>query len=150
MPPAFLDIVAAFALFRRSAINLPIIVTLFHNTILPLFCRAHPLTPYKRLVYILKIHVKYIHFRSRRTLNTSYRSARQHLSDRRIYIPGSHLYLLATLAPNARLVFSSTARHLYIRGVNTRLEAKADLLANTVISGSSGTSKFLQGAIPEY
>ena len=37
MSPAFLDIVAAFALFRRSAINLLIIVILLHNTVLPLF-----------------------------------------------------------------------------------------------------------------
>ena len=49
-------------------------------------------------MHLLKIHVKYIHFRSRRTLNTSYRSARDHLLDRRIYIPGAHLYLTAILA----------------------------------------------------
>ena len=42
MPPAFLDIVVAFALFRRSAINLPIIVTLFHNTILSPFLSCAP------------------------------------------------------------------------------------------------------------
>ena len=44
MAPAFLDIVVAFALFRRSAINLPIIVTLFHNTIFTLFllCASTP------------------------------------------------------------------------------------------------------------
>ena len=42
MSPAFLDIVAAFALFRRSAINLLIIVILLRNTVLPLFYRAHP------------------------------------------------------------------------------------------------------------
>ncbi len=42
MASAFLDIVVAFALFRRSAINLPIIVTLFHNIIftLFLFCKS--------------------------------------------------------------------------------------------------------------
>ena len=37
MPPAFLDIVVAFALFRRSAINLLIIVTILHKPILLLF-----------------------------------------------------------------------------------------------------------------
>ena len=37
MPQAFLDIVVAFALFRRSAINLLIIVIILHNPIFPLF-----------------------------------------------------------------------------------------------------------------
>ena len=37
MPLAFLDIVVAFALFRRSAINLLIIMTILHNLIFPLF-----------------------------------------------------------------------------------------------------------------
>ena len=51
MAPAFLDIVVAFALFRRSAINLPIIVILFYNTIFTLFlsCAStlSPLRSYK-------------------------------------------------------------------------------------------------------
>ena len=42
---AFLDIVVAFALFRRSAINLLMIVTILHNPVFPRFCRAHPLSP---------------------------------------------------------------------------------------------------------
>ena len=39
MASAFLDIVVAFALFCRSTINLPIIVTLFHNTIIRVMVR---------------------------------------------------------------------------------------------------------------
>ena len=35
MSPVFLDIVAVFALFRRSVLNL-------YTTVLPLFYRAHP------------------------------------------------------------------------------------------------------------
>ena len=42
MSPAFLDIVVAFALFRRSAINLLIIVTIRYNTAFTPICRAQP------------------------------------------------------------------------------------------------------------
>ena len=51
MLPAFLDIVVAFALFSRSAINLLMIVTIPHNTASPPICcaqahyRPHALTP---------------------------------------------------------------------------------------------------------
>ncbi len=46
MPPVFLDIVVAFALFCRSAINLPSIVTLFHNTIfIPFLSFASTVSP---------------------------------------------------------------------------------------------------------
>ena len=38
MPSAFLDIVAAFALFRRSGINLLIIVIILHDPIYRFFC----------------------------------------------------------------------------------------------------------------
>ena len=39
-PHPFLDIAVAFALFRRSAINLLIIVSILHNTAFPPICRA--------------------------------------------------------------------------------------------------------------
>lgn len=35
--PVFLDMVASFALFRKSAINLLVIGTLLNNTVVPLF-----------------------------------------------------------------------------------------------------------------
>lgn len=53
MLSVFLDIVVVFVLFCRLAINLPIIVILFQNTILPSFSCAHSYYCYYALTAML-------------------------------------------------------------------------------------------------
>lgn len=71
------------------------------------------------------------------------KSVHEHLSDWRIYNPVAHQHPTAALVPNAGPVFfnhrpaSSYPRWEYWTWT------EADLLANTGISGISGTSKFL-------
>ncbi len=61
MPPAFLDIVVDFALFRRSAIKLPIIVTLVQNTTLPFFVvRIHTIYRLCALTYANRKFLCYV------------------------------------------------------------------------------------------
>ena len=67
-----------------------------------------------RLVYFLRIYVKYVHFRSWHTYITSSKLACKNLSYQQIYIPGANLYAMATQVPNAKPVFSNTIRHFYI------------------------------------
>ena len=70
MSPVFLDIVAVFALFRRSVLNLLIIVTLLYTTVLSLFYRAHP--HYHFLVTIARILFSYSLVKDRRLVTVGF------------------------------------------------------------------------------